>query len=505
MPLPDDVQRQFFTLPSAPEQDPTFRSALNQILHTGLRQCGAIGLVAVLLYTGLSVFGLGYDLSWTYDALLRRDISQRVVVAGILIVAALSVMGLVLSQLQCSLRTGRLFGWGAVLVAASVATFEGAVRGTFSTEFVILVYLLIVAIIPFRPLQVVGIGGSVALIVYLLGPSGPAWVGTPSLTPEMAKHLAFVGGGSVLITGASLALYLRHRSFGTAQASLQKNRDFLRRTQDVARIGGWEYNPDTDTLKGTDQLYDVLGLSAGTPLDLDTWFQFYPPEVRDKVQNALDHALSQRESFDLEVPLTTAENDRRWVRLQGTARTDGGDTVRLTGILQNITEQQAMEQRLHDQERLLRSIAENVSDGLYRTVPGEGLVYANQAFADLFGYENVDEVLKQDPKALYAHPEQQTDLLYPADDEDHDAQEVAFRRNDGSTFVGLLGGSVVRDERGTIQYIDGVVTDITDLKKRERRLQGERDRFETLFTNLLQKSEPPGPRGSSPSEAGSTE
>jgi len=38
------------------------------VLHTGLRQCGTIGLVAALLYVGLSVFGLGYDGTWTYEA-----------------------------------------------------------------------------------------------------------------------------------------------------------------------------------------------------------------------------------------------------------------------------------------------------------------------------------------------------------------------------------------------------------------------------------------------------
>jgi PAS domain-containing protein len=62
---------------------------------------------------------------------------------------------------------------------------------------------------------------------------------------------------------------------------------------------------------------------------------------------------------------------------------------------------------------------------------------------------------------------------------------VVFRRKDGSTFVGLIGGTVVRNEDGTVQYVDGVVTDITDLKEREQTLKGERDRFETLFETLL--------------------
>jgi PAS domain-containing protein len=46
-----------------------------------------------------------------------------------------------------------------------------------------------------------------------------------------------------------------------------------------------------------------------------------------------------------------------------------------------------MQKRLHRRERLLRSIIENVSDSIYRLVPGEGLVYANRAFVRLFGKE----------------------------------------------------------------------------------------------------------------------
>ena len=474
-------------LPSlSSEQDADVRSMLTRMLHTGLRQCGAIGLVAALLYVGLSVFGLGYDLNWTYTAVVTGEINQQIVVAGILIVASLSVIGLVLAQSRCSLRKGRLFGWGAILMAAAVATFEGAVRGTFSTEYVILLYLLIVAIIPFRPAQVVGIGGTVALVVYLLGPSGPAWTGTLALGGEMSKHLLFIGGASVLVTGASVALYRRHHSFGATQASLQKNRDFLQRTQEVARVGGWEYDPDPDTVRGTHELYDILALPKKTQYDLDAWLQFYTPESRPEVRAAIEQCLDTGEPFDLNVALVTAEDKRLEVRLRGTAETQHDGTAQLTGILQDITERHEMEEQLRKQERLLRSITEHVSDGIYRLVPGEGLVYANQAFARLFGYEDVSEVCALDPEVLYADPEHPAPF-HVTEESARSDEQVMFQRKDGSTFVGLLGGTVVRDDDGAVDYVDGVVTDITDLKKRERTLKGERDRFETLFETLLQE------------------
>ncbi|MFB6273290.1 MAG: PAS domain-containing protein, partial [Salinibacter sp.] len=130
------------------------------------------------------------------------------------------------------------------------------------------------------------------------------------------------------------------------------------------------------------------------------------------------------------------------------------------------------------------------SDGIYRLVPGDGLVYANRAFARLFAYDDVAALLALEPEVLYANPDQQSHPLHVGEEADRRKREVAFRRKDGSTFVGLLSGTVVRDENGEIQHIDGVVTDITDLKEREHILKGERDRFETLFEALLQEDDP---------------
>ena len=466
------------------EQDPDFRSILADVLHTGLRQCGAIGLVGIILYVGLSVLGLGYEIHWTYDGIRSSGLEQQIVASGTLIVAALSVIGLILAQMECSLREGRLFGLGAILLSAAVATFEAALRGAFGTGYVIPIYLVIVAVVPFRPLQVLGIGGSVAVIVYVLGPSGLAWDGPSILTAEMARHLAFVGGSSVLITGTSAALYRRHRAFALTQASLQKNRDLLRRVQSVAKVGGWEYDPSTDEVQGTEELYQILGLPTDTTFDRESGLGMYPPDAREEFAAALDRCLSEKESFTLEVPVDTAEDIRKWVHVRGKARERYDGTVRLLGTLQDITERHTVKERLRKREQLLRSITENVHDGIFRIAPDDGLVYANEAFARMFGYESVEAVLALDPADLSTHFEERVPLLHASDAESTDAQEVECRRTDGSIFTGLLDGTVVRDENGAMEYVDGVVTDITDLKEREQDLERERDRFETLFQNL---------------------
>lgn len=468
----------------ARERDPAFRSVLTDILHTGLRQCGAIGLVGSLLYVGLSVFGLSYEISWTYEAFQSTGLTHQIVVMGTLIVAALSVVSLVLAQMKCSLQAGRVFGFIVVVLTAAVATFEGALRGMFGTEYVIPMYLVIVAIVPFRPMQVLGIGGTVAAVVYLLGPSGLAWGESATLTTEMARHLAFIGGSSILITGTSVALYRRHRAFGLTQASLQKNRDLLRRVQSVAQVGGWEYDPETDQVHGTEELFRILDLSEDQTVDRNVSLSAYPPVARKKVASAINRCLEDGVPFDLEVPVAKENGRDRWVRVRAKARKRLDETIRLIGTLQDITERHEMEERLREQERLLRTITDNVNDGIYRFEPGRGLVYANEAFARMLGYDSVDEVLTLDASDLRAHSRDPSALLKVVEEESADTREVVFRRTDGSTFTGLLSGTVVRGVEGAIEYVDGFVADITTLKDRERDLQRERDRFETLFQNL---------------------
>jgi len=128
-------------------------------------------------------------------------------------------------------------------------------------------------------------------------------------------------------------------------------------------------------------------------------------------------------------------------------------------------------QALRAREEQLHVITGNVSEGIYRSTPEDGLVYANQAFAELFGYESVDAILEADSASFYADPSVRDRLL----EEEHEAdgldqKEVTFRRKDGTPFIGLVSSTVVRDADGVPQYYDGAVTDITERKQRERRL-----------------------------------
>ncbi|MBK9778253.1 MAG: MASE1 domain-containing protein [bacterium] len=125
----------------------------------------------------------------------------------------------------------------------------------------------------------------------------------------------------------------------------------------------------------------------------------------------------------------------------------------------------------HSRE-LLASINRNVNEGLYRSAPDGTIIYANVAFARLFGCETPEEILPINAFTLHANPERREELKGVIARSDYIAnEEVLFRRRDGSTFWGLVSSTVVHGADGAITGYDGAITDITVWKGLEEQLR----------------------------------
>ncbi|HWA15063.1 MAG TPA: PAS domain S-box protein [Gemmatimonadales bacterium] len=123
-------------------------------------------------------------------------------------------------------------------------------------------------------------------------------------------------------------------------------------------------------------------------------------------------------------------------------------------------------------EHLLDSISRSVNEGIFRASPVHGLVYANLAFARMFGYDSTAEVLTRKPLELYDDPARRRELLERLHrDGEVRNEEVPYRRRDGTRFWGLISASVQRDEAGNVLYFDGAVSDVTERKRLEEELR----------------------------------
>jgi len=214
---------------------------------------------------------------------------------------------------------------------------------------------------------------------------------------------------------------------------------------------------------------EVFGFDASAVHGTNVHDLIVPVEKREQAIE-IDRRAVADGPLQKEVQRITAKGTRNFqVQVTGRRQEDGPTEV--YAIYTDITERKEMEETLRDREARLRSITQNISDGIYRSDPDEGIVYANDAFVEMFGYEHLDDVRKLNSVDLYARPEERERLVrIEREDGSLDGVEVEFQRKDGSTFIGLLSSRAVRNEDGTVEWYDGVVTDITGRKEYEEEM-----------------------------------
>jgi PAS domain S-box-containing protein len=128
-----------------------------------------------------------------------------------------------------------------------------------------------------------------------------------------------------------------------AKASLASMADLLQRTGEMAKIGGWEVDLQTQQLQWSKEIFAIHEIDSGELPTLEQALHFYAPEAIPVIRQAVRKTLDDHTPWDLELPLITAKGRHIWARTQGTVVIDEGKPVRLIGAFQDITERKKNE------------------------------------------------------------------------------------------------------------------------------------------------------------------
>ena len=142
-----------------------------------------------------------------------------------------------------------------------------------------------------------------------------------------------------------------------ARSDLAQSRELLRHTQRLADVGGWEYDLQTDTLTWTEQTYRIHDLPMDAEVDVGSALEYYTEESRPIIESHVDRLLEEGGSYDLELSIETAEGRTRRVRTMGTAHQHDGETTRVRGAFQDVTERRRTERLTEVQSRFFERIA----------------------------------------------------------------------------------------------------------------------------------------------------
>lgn len=111
----------------------------------------------------------------------------------------------------------------------------------------------------------------------------------------------------------------------------------LERTGDMAKLGSWQLDLLTNIPIWSDVVYNIHEVPIGTKIDLANAINFYPPEARTKIEQAIQLAVSDGTPWDIQTPFITAKGKAIWVRTVGYAEFKNGVASALKGAFQDIT------------------------------------------------------------------------------------------------------------------------------------------------------------------------
>lgn len=168
------------------------------------------------------------------------------------------------------------------------------------------------------------------------------------------------------------------------EAQLQKSYDVLRQAEQLARIGSWTLDLETERFQASEMMYVMNGLDPkGPPLTRQAMRDMLSPQDLARLTAAVHLCAATGQSYSIDVVHRCPDGRQFPARILGRAhRDDQGRIVALSGTLQDLSEHE-------DARARLEALADNLPSGaIYRLEGGLNhlrLSYISAGIENLIG------------------------------------------------------------------------------------------------------------------------
>lgn len=145
------------------------------------------------------------------------------------------------------------------------------------------------------------------------------------------------------------------------EKNLRRTQKILEETNNIARIGSWQADLESQKLYWSTVTREIHGMPADFEPDLLTGINFYKAgESREEIGKAVNKAIETGESWDLELQIVNAKGENVWVRAIGRAEIKDGICKRLYGTFQDIDEKKKAQIEANKSRAVLSAFVQHV-------------------------------------------------------------------------------------------------------------------------------------------------
>jgi two-component system cell cycle sensor histidine kinase/response regulator CckA len=313
-----------------------------------------------------------------------------------------------------------------------------------------------------------------------------------ALARALTARAALEHDGQALVTlNETLEREVRERA--RTEASLRENRALLRIAGRTARLGGWQLELGGARVAWSDEVCELHEVATGTAPTLKEAIEFYAPEYREAIRDAVGRCSSHGTPFDLEAMIVTAKGSRLWVRAIGNALRDvAGVITHVHGSVQDITRRRltevqnaGLQTQLRKNEAIFRAVIEKSAEIISLTAPDGTTRYLTPAAWQMLGWtpEEMGErplrelVVEEDRHRL----ERELERLVRSGARDMSMEFRVHHRDGTLRWIESTGTNLLDDP--DVGAIVGNYRDITRRKNDEATLRASEKRYRRIVEN----------------------
>ncbi|HTX71256.1 MAG TPA: PAS domain S-box protein [Rectinemataceae bacterium] len=268
-----------------------------------------------------------------------------------------------------------------------------------------------------------------------------------------------------------------------AQTMLRESEESLRRAEQLAGFGNWEFDLNGGTVRASSGAMSIYGLVR--PDDLIKSVQKLPlPEYRRLLDEALEDLVAGRKPYDVRFKIRRPL-DGRVVDIHSRAEYDAASR-RIFGVIQDVSDAVRQEEASLRQESQYRELVANLYEGICIVDAEDRFVVANPAAHRIFGVAEgalvgarLDSFLDGENAAIVAGQtmNRRKGRL--------DEYRISIRTGEGRTKSIVVVASPRQDAQGRFIGTFAIVRDQSELDRAESERRRMESHYKFIFDNAL--------------------
>lgn len=272
----------------------------------------------------------------------------------------------------------------------------------------------------------------------------------------------------------------------------KKLEDLLQQSHEIARIGAWELDLVNDELSWDSITKQIHEVESDFEPELESALDFYKEgESRETIQRVVNEAIENGTSYDVELHITTAKGNDRWVRAIGQTEFKEGKCTKLYGSFQDIHDRKQAEEEVKNKEQLLQAMMDQASAVIY-VKDSDGIFrFVNERFRTIFGMEDSNIVGEADSEVLTKYHIGKREEIKRIQELDREVlksgQTVEAEKTltvDSAKRTFLTSKVPLKNIKGYQNCVCTILTEITDRKTAEDRLRESLHEKEILLMEV---------------------